>query len=129
MGTSAIELRLGTNWAEDVRLSFKGHVLTVEYDYPHRGGSVERTKICFEWAVYFEWREDTCFREEDVVPPTEIRCQEESGLLAEIGSLWDEATIHLAEQLERAKERFRHYTVYFDHAGVVNVIAKTCRVE
>ena len=106
----------------------KGNV-TVVYDFEHDDGSIEKAQVVFEEVLAFEYRQGPCCRADDILAPDEIQCLTESDYLGAVVELWQESVgwqdFH---QRKGGAARFKHYTMFFDDSGCVNVVASGCRV-
>lgn len=101
----------------------------VEYDFERDDGDVDWAQIVFEEVLVFEYREATCCGPDDVVEATEVRCLSQSDLLTEILNRWQQSIGWQEWQHEQGgADRFKHFTLFFDDAGCVDVIAASCRL-
>ena len=102
--------------------------LVVEYDFEMDGGELEWSRIIFQEVLVFEFRDSACCRADDVV--NGIRRSDESTFLRDILRRWQETVGWQDWQQEKGgAERFKHFTMYFDDAASLNVIASSCRIE
>jgi len=96
----------------------------IEYDYEQADGSTTFVTLGFIEVLSFEYRQSACLDASDVLPPTEMLCLCQSGRLTTALNLWQ---THVGWQEFQAKQggadRFRHYKVYFDDAGCIDVVA------
>jgi hypothetical protein len=65
-----------------------------------------------------------------VLPATELRSQAESEYLALAVSRWKEAVGWQRWQEQRGgPDRFRHFTMFFDDVGSIDVVSARCEVK
>jgi hypothetical protein len=104
--------------------------LVVEYDYERDDGNVEWSKIVFTEILVLELRDFACCRADDVIGCKEIRSQADSPLLKDAINQWQETVGWQDWQQARGgADRFRHFTIWFDDAASLNVVASACQVE
>jgi hypothetical protein len=98
--------------------------LIVDYDYEHENGTVTWSRLIFRSVLAIEYRQATCCHSDDIISATEIRRIEKSAWLSDVLKLWHESVgwQEWQEKLGGAR-RFKHYTVFFDDAGCLNVVA------
>lgn len=125
-----IELKKPTNrTVSGPKVVFEEDCLAVEYDYETDDGTIEWTKLLFEEVISYEWRDNSCVEEDDVVNFDKIRSQDKSCFLVGKTSLWQERYGWQEFQKNKGgKKRFRHFTIYFDDAGCINIIASKCTI-
>jgi|GEM_PF-2114966 len=86
-------------------------------------------EVVFKEVLKFCFRDSSCGRAEDLLDPHIIRCQQRSEYLDEAVSLWQESVCWQEWHKKLGgTQRFKHYTVYFDDAGSLNVVASTCEI-
>lgn len=127
----ALQVRVPTNRTiEGPRLVMAKDRLVVTYDCGQDSGGIEQGRLTFEEVLAFEYRDSTCCLPESVLPATEIRTQETSAFLGSVRTRWDEAVGWQEWQEKRGgASRFKHFTVYFDDAGCLDVVASGCQVQ
>lgn len=104
--------------------------LIVEYDYETDSGSVEWSSIVFAEVLVLELRDCACCRADDVVGSQEIRVQTESALLKEAIERWQESVGWQSWQQEQGGvSRFKHFSIWFDDAASLSVVASGCSVS
>ena len=104
--------------------------LIVEYDYETDSGSVEWSSIVFTEVLVLELRDCACCRADDVIGFQEIRVQTESALLKEAVEWWQERVGgHSWQQEQGGAGRFKHFSIWFDDAASLNVVASGCSVS
>lgn len=104
--------------------------LVLAYDCESDDGTVKWAEVVFAEVLIFDFRDSSCGRADDVIDPHTIRCQHQSEYLAEAVALWQESVGWQEWQKKRGgAQRFKHYTVYFDDAGSVDVVASRCEVR
>ena len=105
-----------------------GHV-DVSYDFEADDGSIEWVTIRFQDVLQVELKPDVCCTVGDIVPSGELRVKTDGYRLSAVAGRWDERVGHHQwEQKKGGSGRFRHFTVYFDDAGCVDVVAATAEV-
>lgn len=78
----------------------------------------------------FEYRDDSCCPAENVLAANEIRAQQWSKYMHSIVSLWEERYGKEAwHQEEVGQLAFKHFTVYFDDAGCLDVVSAQCLID
>lgn len=127
----SIQLRVPTNrTVEGPSLQMAKGRLIVGYDFEGDPRSIDEARLIFEEVLSFEYRDSACCPAENVLSSTEIRAQDQSPYLDTVRSQWEEAVGWQDWQREKGgAARFKHYTVYFDDAGCLDVIATSCQVE
>lgn len=126
----ALQVRVPTNrTVEGPSLEMAKGRLVVGYDFEDDGGSIEQARLIFEEVLSFEYRDSACCPAENVLPSTEVRAQDQSEYLDSVRSQWEEAVGWQDWQREQGgAARFKHFTVYFDDAACLDVIASSCQV-
>jgi hypothetical protein len=126
-----ISLKLPTNRVVNgPKLNFRPDSLVVEYDYEMDDGTHKWTKVLFEDILAFEWRNNCCFKAEDVLNSQVMRFKKKSKYLDSILKVWQALIGWHEYQIKLGgKDRFKHFTMYFDDAGTINVVAANCIVE
>ncbi|HLA85746.1 MAG TPA: hypothetical protein VJL29_13225 [Thermoguttaceae bacterium] len=130
MPAANIQLQQPTNQTvTGPRFHSDGSRIVVEYDCEEDQGEVAWSEISFEEALAFEYREAACCRADDVIGAHEVRCLERSAYLSDVIDRW-QASVGWEEwqQKQGGAARFKHFTVFFDDAGCVNVVAASCAV-
>lgn len=130
MSTSSLQLLTPTNrTVTGPKFRFDGSQIVVEYDYERDDGTIEWSEIVIDEVLAFEYREGACCRGEDVVGPHEVRCQDQSERLSAVLDHWQKSVGWEEWQQEQGgAARFRQFTVFFDNAGCIDVVAVSCRV-
>jgi hypothetical protein len=101
----------------------------VDYDYEHDDGTIEWTRVVFNEILTFEYRRDSVCRADDVISPQQVRCLSESNLLREILDPLRQSSIWLDWQKKKGGvERFKHFTMFFDDVGCLNVVGSSCNI-
>ncbi len=104
--------------------------LVVEYDCAGDDDRVTSARILFKELLTFEYWDSSCCPAENILPPTEVRVLDQSEYLDRIRSVWDERVGWQEWQKKQGgSSRFKHFTVYFDDAGSLDVIAARCSVD
>jgi len=105
-----------------------GHV-ELSYDYEADDGGVEWVTVRFEDVLQVEVKPDVCCTVGDIVPSGQVRVKTDGARLSSLLERWTEAVGHHEWQKKKGgASRFRHFTLYFDDAGCVHVIAATVEV-
>lgn len=127
---TGIQLLRPTNrTVEGPRLRLDDKQLIVEYDCQADDGSVEWSKIVFGEVLAAEYRQNVCCDADSIIDAHEVRCTTESSRLAQILKLWNESVGWQEwQQKQGGASRFKHFTVFFDDAGCVDVISASCDV-
>jgi hypothetical protein len=100
----------------------------VEYDYEHDDGSTEWSAVIFEEVLDVEFRQQACCTGEDVVGASAVTCLDESERLSGAKQRWYAAVGWQEWQQQKGGEtRFKHFKMFFDDAGCLDVIAAVCR--
>lgn len=108
----------------------EGDRLIVDYDYEQDDGSIQWARIIFEEILFFEFRIDPCSRAEDIVSSRKMRCLSKSPVLDELLKQWMVSLGWERRQQERGgAARFKHFTIWFDNTGTVNVVAARVSIE
>ena len=122
---SRLPLKLRTNRTREGPLFRKeGKDLILEYDYEKDDGNTEICEIVFTEVLNFEYRQASCLEAVDILCPTEMLCLCKSDRLNFILQLWQKSVGWQEQDLRKlGVERFKHYKMYFDDSGCVEVIA------
>lgn len=103
--------------------------LIIDYDYEHDDGSIEWTRILFPEPLTFEYRRDSLCNEHDIVEPDEVRWLSSSEWLKEIvGRLSQSSMWREWQEKKGGIGRFKHFTMYFDDIGCIDVIGSSCSI-
>ena len=126
-----LRVRVPTNrTVEGPRLERAKGRLVVGYDFEDDDGSIEQASLIFEEVLSLEYRDSACCAPGNVLPSTEVGVQDHSPYLTSVRSKWEEAVGWQDWQREKGgAARFRHFTLYFDDAACLEVIASSCQVE
>lgn len=110
--------------------SLNDGMLVVDYDCERDDGTIANGRIQFEDVLSCQFWDGSCSPADVVIGASECRVLENSGLLEEVVNRWVE-TVGWCEWQERriGRNAFRHFTVYFDNAGALEVVAAKCRIE
>jgi hypothetical protein len=129
MSATALRLSLPTSTThEGPRFRGDSRQSVVEYDCQRDDGSTEWSAVVFEDVLQFEFRPAPCCAAEDVVGATEVRVQAKSSRLSTVLQRWQEAVGWQEwQQKQGGAARYKHFTMYFDDAGCIDVIAAACR--
>lgn len=102
--------------------------VVVEYDAQLDDGSTHWGTVVFSDVLQFEFRSTPACAVDDVVGATEVRVLTASHLLGVMLDRWRE-TIGWQEweQQKGGAARYKHFKMYFDDAGCIDVIAAECR--
>jgi hypothetical protein len=125
MTAKSLHLRLPTNRTDSgPRLQSDARRTAVEYDFQHHDGTKSWSAVVFEDVLQVELRPMPCCTADDVIAPTEVRVRASSDRLLRILSRWREAVgWQKWQQSQGGAERYKHFTLFFDDAGCVDVIA------
>lgn len=125
----SLQLALPTSATrEGPRFRGEGHRAAVEYDCEKDDGTTEWTTVVFDDVLQFEFRPAPCCTADDVVGATEVRVRTASPRLATVLERWLEAVGWQEwHRKQGGSARYRHYTMFFDDAGCVDVIAASCQ--
>jgi hypothetical protein len=105
-------------------------VVVVNYDYETDDGKIEWVRVRFDEVLLFEFRTHRGCGADRILSSEGVRSLQESELLSEILGPLDVPSVW--EELEAKKggpARFRHYTIFFDDSGCVDVIASSFSAE
>lgn len=124
------QLRIPTNrTVSGPKLTMEVGRLVVDYDCEGDDGRVTNGRIVFEDILSCQFWDNSCCPAQNVLPATEIRVLEQSEYLDGVRSKWHEAVgWEEWQQSQGGSGRFRHFTIYFDDAGSLDVIASKCTV-
>ena len=130
MDTTSLQLQLPTNrTVAGPRFRNDGTRMIVEYDYQQDDGTIQWSQLSFEEVLAFEYRQEACCSPDDVLGAHEVRCLAESKRLSDVLDKWLESVgWEEWHQEQGGASRFRHFTVFFDDAGCINVVAASCAV-
>ena len=127
----AIRLPTPTNrTALGPKLTMEAGRLVVDYDYEGDDGRITSGRVLFEELLTFQYWDSSCCPAQNVVAPNEVRVLEKSEYMDEIKGRWNESVGWQVWQKEQdGSDRFRHFTIYFDDAGSLDVVAARCHVD
>ena len=131
MSTTTLRLALPTDrTTQGPRLKGDASQVTIEYDYQRDDGSIVWTSVVFDDVLMYEFRPAPCCIGEDVLDAAEVRVRAASERLKVLLERWQE-TIGWQEwqQKQGGAGRYKHFTMYFDDAGCVDVVAACCRTS
>lgn len=112
------------------KLTMEKNHLLVDYDWEADDGSVTWGRIRFDEVVSLRFWDNVSCPAENVLANTDIRVLEQSDYLDGGRARWCEAVGWQEWQREKGGPgRFQHFTVYFDDAGSLDVIAAKCHVD
>lgn len=111
------------------RLLYEKDCLVVEYDYEHDNGEIHWSRVTFQNPLLIEYRDSSCLCDPDVIEFKIIRCLDASPLLTEIITAWQKSVGWQEWQKKNVANKIRHYTLYFDDAGCLNVVGTECVIE
>lgn len=119
------ELPLPTNRTVAGPVIFNsGDHFTVKYDYERDDGTVVWAQVDFKEVLACEYRQLACCRDIDVIEPNEVRVLRQSSYLSDTISRYEASFGYQEWQKQKGGgARFVHYTIFFDDAGCINVIA------
>jgi hypothetical protein len=101
-----------------------GNTIVIQYDCEQDDGVLKNTELVFEEVLDFEFRQAVCLVVEDLLPFTQMLCLRKSDRLSAILELWRKSVGWQEFQTRNGgEERFRHYKLYFDNAGGLDIIA------
>jgi hypothetical protein len=128
-----VALRLATSTDRTIsgpKLTLEAGCLVVDYDYEGDDGRVANGRILFEDLLSFQFWDSSCCPSQNVLPATEVRVLEQSEYLDGVKGRWDGAVGWQEwQQKQGGRGRFRHFTVYFDDAGSIDVVASRCHID
>lgn len=129
MSVTPLRLPLPTSATQEgPRFRGDGRQAVVEYDCQMNDGSSEWSTVVFEDVLQFEFRPSPCCTADDVVSETEVRVRATSPRLTAMLERWHEtAGWQEWQQKQGGSARYKHFTMFFDDAGCIDVIAAACR--
>jgi len=129
MSATPLRLSLPTSTTQEgPRFCADGRQAVVEYDCQKDDGSMEWSTVVFEDVLQFEFRPAPCCTTDDVVDATEVRVLTTSQRLTTMLERWQEAVGWQEwQQKQGGSARYKHFTMFFDDAGCIDVIAARCR--
>ena len=111
------------------RYSGDKNSLVVKYDYEHDDGVRDWCAVVFQEVLRFDFRQDACCDEGDVLGSEGMVSLDQSPFLQETIALWQESVGSQDwHQKHGGGARFRHFKMYFDDAACLDVIAASCTV-
>lgn len=101
-----------------------GARLHTDYDYERDDGRLERCRLVFDEVLAFEYRDCSCCEAGTVLGASVMRVESQSSFLDTIRSRWTESVGWQDwQKAHGGSARFKHYSIYFDDAGCLDVIA------
>jgi hypothetical protein len=130
MNTERIQLPHPTNRTMDGPLfRQERNRLVVEYDFQFDNGTVQWTTLTFLDVLAVEYRQSACCAAESVVSAREMHSVGDSRWLSEILAIWTESVGWQDwHKRQGGASRFKHFSLFFDDAGCVSVIAAFCEI-
>jgi len=112
------------------KLHFASPTLLVAYDYEGDDGVIAWTRLVFNGVLAYEYHQMACCEAEHIIGYQHIQRFRASKWLARILKVWQEAVgWQQWQQQQGGEQRFQHFRVFFDDAGCVDVIARSCEIE
>lgn len=113
----------------DPKLVMEASRLLVDYDCEEDDGRITTGRVVFEEPLAFQYWDGSCGPAHNVLPPTEVRVLRQSDYLGMVTRRWS-ATVGGGEWQEDqgGAARFHHFTIYWDDAGSLDVVAARCQV-
>lgn len=106
-----------------------GMALSLKYDYHHDDGTIEWTEIKFKEVLAYRFDEWVCA---DGNPYLDFRKMAEfdtSPWLLRKLDKWDVSVGWQKFQIDKGgRSRFRHYMIYFDDQGILEVIGSSYQI-
>lgn len=131
MAESRIELPFPTNLTADGPIyRHSRSALTVEYDCVCEEDSPEWVQLVFDEVLALDYRQSICCRHSDILDARQMRVLSESPYRSDIVAQWQQAVGWQEwQQKQGGAARFKHFTLYFDDAGSINVVAASATVS
>jgi hypothetical protein len=108
---------------------FEGDELIVDYDYEGADKNQKWSRLVFLDVIAVEYRQFAACRAEDLTSATEVHQIDDSAWLSNVLSLWRESVGWQKWQRKLGgARRLKQFTVFFDNAGSINVVATECRI-
>ena len=112
------------------KYSGDGQHLVVEYDHEEDDGSIAWSAVAFDDVLKFSYRQGACCAAADILGAHELGCTQDSALLREVVTRWQESVGWQEwQQKQGGATRFKHYKLYFDDIGCVDVVAGNHNVK
>ena len=111
------------------RFRNQGDKVTVEYDYEGNEGNSISTALIFDEVLDFQYRQVSCCNASDVLGSKEMLCLSESERLTIVLMRWQESVGWQEWQAKQGGfERFKHFKLFFDDVGCIDVIASNFQI-
>lgn len=111
-------------------VQFEPPTLMVAYDYERDDGVIAWTRLVFNDVLAYAYRQIACCEAEHIIGSKAIQRFRASTWLAGLLTVWQEAVgWQQWQQQQGGAQRFQHFRVFFDDAGCVEVIARSCKIE
>ncbi len=126
-----VKLEVPTNRTESGPIFRAGSGgVVVEYDYRSDDGKTSWVAVLFSEVLHFEYRQIACCDAEDVIDAREIAGSLSSDRLKKTIDRWQKS-VGWQEWNRRqgGATRFKHFKIFFDDAGCVDVVAASCEVR
>ena len=105
---------------EGPRLQLAAGIAIVEYDWEDDEGERLWVRVTFRDVVSLTFRDSSSYEAESVGPAQEIVVLESSQLLLDVLAQRERLT---ADRSRSARPRMKHFRMYFDDAGALDVVA------
>jgi|SRR5438445_9582247 len=107
----------------------QGDEVIVEYDCEEDDGSLKLSILVFHEPLDFEYRQISACSASDVSSSKEMLCLSQSERLIAIRDRWREFVGSDEWQAKQGgADRFRHFKIFFDDAGCIDVVASGFRI-
>ena len=107
-----------------------GDILELFYDYAGLDAPPVWGRLRFREVLAYQWLSDVCCSAEHILRFDSMRASADSAWLTELLDRWDRLVEWRQYQEELGgRKRFRHYRVYFDELGCLDVVASSVEFE
>lgn len=112
-------------------LTLKSNRLVLEYDwYDEETKEYKWEVLVFEEVLKVLYKQAICCDGDDIDAYNQIISTQNSKLWSTVIARWEKRVgWHKFQKEQGGKERFKHYKIYFDDAGCVDVIASKVTFE
>ena len=109
---------------------YKRDTLVVDYDEEQNDGSLEWTRLRFLEVIALEFVDGPCCRTEDIGEFDAIQRMSDSAWRSDQIERWQVSVGYQAMQdTFGGAARFRHYQIYRDDVGALNILAEGVEIE
>lgn len=107
---------------------FENDILHIKYDSVNQYGLVNWVDITFQEVLFMQFSQIACCKEEQIINSDSICCYTDTKLLIDMLDEWEDSVGWQEwQQKQGGAGRFKHYRIFFDDVGCIDVISSQIR--